>query len=103
MYSTKYNIDNLPSGLIIHLEALEDLNNQVLVAPYPDIIKVYLDLILDNLTTASFPAVKVIIQELTIYLTVEARDCNNSTYLKTCFINMLIVVGKLIPSLKGGD
>jgi len=92
----------LPSRFILHLEALEQLNNQLIVDPYPEVISVYLDLILDNIATASYPAVEIIIQELTVYLVVEARDSNNTLYLKACFNNMLKVVNKLLPSLKGG-
>lgn len=99
--NTNNNI-KLPSCFTLHLEALQQLNNQILIGAYPEVISVYLDLILDNIITGSYPAVEYIIQELTIYLEVEARDSNNTAYLKACFNNMIEVVKKLIPSLIGG-
>ena len=102
LYNKIIPTNKLPSGFILHLEALETLNNQILVEPYPDIIEVYLDLITDNLVTGKYPALKVTVQELTIYLEVEARDCNNTAYLKACFNSLLEHVTKLLPNLEGG-
>ncbi len=92
-----------PSAFILQMEALETLNNQILVAPYPDIVEVYLDSIQDNLVKGKYPAVEIVIQELTIYLEVEARDANNTAYLKACFNSMIEVVQHLIPALLGGN
>lgn len=92
-----------PSPFILRYKALENLNNQILISPYPDIINVYLEEININLVKGKFPVVEIMIQELILYLDIESRDNSNQIYLRNYFGIMLIIANKLIPALMDGN